>query len=148
MSWGHSAPTLESHVFTRWQGRCLSGCGSFLWRGGVSSKGTQRGTVMTVWVEPHGDAAARFIGLFLPVSLTIVNDKIRNVQGRKMQFRQNVIKSRVSSGNVLAAVADVVTVDDVVVAVVRGWWALCEKKSKVEWLEQTFGARSTYIFKS
>ena len=48
----------------------------------------------------------------------------------------------------MAAIADVVIVDDAVVAVVRGLWALCEKKGKVEWLEQTFGARLTYIFKS
>lgn len=48
----------------------------------------------------------------------------------------------------MAAVADVVIIDDVVVAVVRGWWALCEKQSKVEWLEQMLRARLTYIFKS
>lgn len=47
----------------------------------------------------------------------------------------------------MATIADVVIIDDAVVAVVRGWWAWCEK-SKVEWLEQTFGARLTYIFKS
>lgn len=78
-------PALESYMFTRWQCQvALVGASASLGERGVSSEGTQMGAVMTVYVEPYGDAAASFIGLFLPVSLAIVNDKILNVQGRKM----------------------------------------------------------------